>query len=137
MLSSMGNMSRSWSEIGITHSFILDEHFLLPFNGPLAQALKFPDEDVSVSKSQVDSDLRTTFLKVWAYLFKPPGNSKIIKTMSIFPSHLEDMTLRSVLKYIVRKTDKALVKAGVDVENPHYIKIWPYYHGLEVLVYLS
>ncbi|KAK6355717.1 hypothetical protein TWF718_000110 [Orbilia javanica] len=137
MLSSMGDMSHSWSEINITDSFVLDEHFILPFRGPLAQDLKFPDEDVSVSKSHVDSDLRTTFLTVYARRYVSPEYGNIVMSMSIFPSHLKDMTLRSLLKHIVRNVDKALWNRGIEIQKTHYVKIWSDHRGLQAMAYIS
>ncbi|KAK6500421.1 hypothetical protein TWF481_010765 [Arthrobotrys musiformis] len=119
------NIPHSWCEIDITDSFILEEHFLLPFRGTLAQDLKLPDEDVSVSKSHVDSDLRTSFIKVSIRRFDTPQRHTVIRSMSIFPSHLEDMTMRSLLKYIVRHADRSLRAAGFDISKSHQMQIWP------------
>ncbi|KAF3193019.1 hypothetical protein TWF225_010877 [Orbilia oligospora] len=136
ILVSMKDIPESWGEIDITDSFILDEHFLLPFRGTLAQDLKLPGEDVSVSKSHVDSDLRTSFLNIWVNQLISSGRSKNFQKLTVFPSHLDDMTLRSLLKYIVRKIDKALQKTGIDIERTHYFKLWPHhrFYDLEVMV---
>ncbi|KAK6514844.1 hypothetical protein TWF506_007206 [Arthrobotrys conoides] len=142
MLSSMGDTSDSWTEIDITENFVLDEHFLLPFRGTLAQDLKLPGEDVSVPKSHVDSDLRTSFLNVRVKQFLPRrSGSTGVHKLKIFPSHLEDMTLGSLLKFIIRKVDKVFQGTGVDIGKLHYFKLWPHSRHsdveVEVLVYIS
>ncbi|KAK6530680.1 hypothetical protein TWF281_007519 [Arthrobotrys megalospora] len=134
MLMSMGTMAQSWSEIDITGSFILDEHFLLPFEGVLARDLKLSDKDIPVSKLQLDSDLRTTFIKARIDRYEPGASSRQIyearsnrsrkfRTLSIFPSDTEDMTLKSFLQYIVQRSDSGLQKDKFDIGGLHYIRV--------------
>ncbi|KAK6337578.1 hypothetical protein TWF730_002973 [Orbilia blumenaviensis] len=127
ILQSIGDMDQSWTEIDLKNHFILNDHFMLPFRGTIARGLELPGEDVSISKSHIDSDLRTSFVKV---KFKSPSShdSNIfvkVDEISVFPSHPEDMTFRSFMQFIVREADRVFKGRHDDtgIKKLHYFKI--------------